>query len=226
MASFNQNSKYYTGIAIEGHLIVQPITRDTLRATIAQPRYSQIHTRLEEGWDSEIPQDKLNLQNFPLSGKVFDIKVKKGVVRDLEVDKDVPTWEVNMIKSIVSQLQIDIQGENAKYSKHNHFPEMEQPYGLYLTMEDSVTGKCEVLYDISPLPEQILRNHPELVPVPQLRADGDFISIVKTKNYTNCNQRSCYHFNIDERNNWEPGSNINGKFLAVNFSYLSRLLII
>ncbi|XP_001607396.1 vitellogenin [Nasonia vitripennis] len=223
IATFNQQSKYLSGIVIEAYLTVQPNGEDTLRAKIWQPRYSPIHTQLENGWDSEIPQNLINLQTFPLSGKPFEIKTKNGVVRDLIVDKDVPTWEVNVLKGIVSQLQIDTSGENVKKSKRNQLPEENQPFAFFKAMEDSVGGKCEVLYDISPLPEQVLQNKPELAPMPELREDGDMISLVKTKNYSNCEQRAGYHFNINGRNAWEPGSNENRKYLSR--SSVSRVII-
>lgn len=216
MAAFNPQSKQYTGILIEARLTVQPNGKDTLRAKISNPRYSQIHTRLENGWDSEIPQSQMNLQTLPFTGAPFEIKTKNGVIRDLIVDKDVPTWEVNIIKSIVSQLQVDTQGENAKKGKHDQLPEGKQPYAMFKAMEDSVGGKCEVLYDVSPLPERVLQNSPELVPMPELREDGDMISLVKTKNYSNCEQRVSYHYGLNGRNKFEPGSNDNGRYLSVS----------
>ncbi|XP_058799328.1 vitellogenin-like [Phymastichus coffea] len=223
LAAFHQQSKQFTGILIKAKLTVQPNGPNTLRAKILQPRYSQIHTRLENGWESEIPRELMNMQNLPLSEKPFEIKTKNGIILDLIVSKDVPTWEVNMLKSVVSQLNIDTQGENALHSEHNQLPEGSQPYALYKTMEDSVTGKCEVVYDISPLPKQMLQSKPELAPLPELRKNSDLINIMKTKNYTNCNQRVSYHFGIDRRNNWEPGSNDNSKYLSR--STLSRVVI-
>ncbi|XP_001607388.1 vitellogenin [Nasonia vitripennis] len=221
LAAFNRQSKQYTGIVMEARLTVQPNGDDLLRAKISLPRYTQIHTRLENGWDSEIPQSQMNMQTFPLSGKPFEIKTKNGVVRDLIVDKDVPTWEVNVLKSIVSQLQVDTQGENAVRSKHNQFPEGNQPYALFKVMEDSVGGMCEVLYDVSALPERVIQTNPELVPIPELREDGDIISLVKTKNYSNCDQRISYHFGLNGRNKWEPSGN--SKYLSR--SSVSRVIV-
>ena len=217
LASYNPQAKQYTGILMKAYLTVQANGPETLRAKVENPRYSQIHTHLENGWDSEIPENQMNLQAYPLSGKPFEIKMKNGVVRDLVVDKDVPTWEVNVVKSIVSQLQVDTQGENVEKSEHNQLPEGKQPYALFKTMEDTVGGKCEVLYDISPLPEHVLQSNIELAPLPDLREDGDFISIVKTKNYSHCDQRVGYHHGINGRNNWEPGTNDNGRYLTVSY---------
>lgn len=199
MATFNQQSKYFTGILIEGRLRVQPKGENALRAQVSEPMYSQIYTRLDNGWDSEIPQNQMNLQTLPLSGKPFEIKTKNGVVRDLIFDKDVPTWEVNILKSIVSQLQVDMQGENAEKSERNQLPEGKHPFAKYKTMEDSVSAKCEVLYDVSPLSVDTLQNKPELMPMPKLNENGEAILIIKTKNFANCDQRMGYHYGINER---------------------------
>lgn len=201
---------------MEARLTIQADGKEFLRGKLLQPRYSQVHTHLENGWDSQIPQNQINFQNLPMNNQPFEIKTKNGVIRELIVDKDVPTWEVNMIKAILSQLQVDIKGENSEKSKQNQFPESGQPYAMFRVMEDSVDGKCEVLYDLSPLPDHMLQTNPELAPVPQLREDGDMISLVKTKNYSNCNQRISYHFGINGRNKWEPGSNENGKYISVS----------
>ncbi|XP_011500236.1 PREDICTED: vitellogenin-like [Ceratosolen solmsi marchali] len=223
LAALNSQSKQFTGVVMEARLTVQSNGQETLRAKITQPRYSQIHTRLDDGWDSDIPNSQNNLQNFPLNSEPFEIKMKNGVVRELIVNRNLKTWEVNVLKSIVSQMQVDTEGQNAKKSKHNHLPEGKQPFAMFKVMEDSVGGECEVLYDISPLPEHVLRNNPELAPLPDFRDDGDMISLVKTKNYSNCEQRVSFHSGLNGRDKLEPGSNDNGKYLSR--SSVSRVIL-
>lgn len=53
------------------------------------------------------------------------------------VDKDLESWELNFLKGIVSQFQVDTQGENLKKSKTNLLPENGQGFGVYKTMEVS-----------------------------------------------------------------------------------------
>lgn len=204
-------------------MTVKPKSEDTLEAKVSKAQYAQIHTKLPDGWKTEIPDHKLDLKQFPISEKVFEIKMRHGVVRDLIVDKDVPNWEVNVLKSIVSQLQVDTQGENLMPSRYNQEPEEDRVNAMFKTMEDSVSGKCEVLYDISNLPEFVVQRRPELVPMPQLRGEGEAIDIVKTKNYSNCEQRMSHHFGITGSNKWEPSSNDNGKFMSR--SSVSRIVI-
>ncbi|XP_058799329.1 vitellogenin-like [Phymastichus coffea] len=220
LASFNEYTKQFSGIVMTGQFIIQSSAPGILRAKIFHARYSPIHSKLDDGWESRIPEDNMTMQNFPISDKPFEIKIKRGVVKDLLVDKSLATWEVNILKSIVGQLQVDTQGENAEKLKNNQFPDDKQPHTTYKTMEDSVGGKCEVVYDISPLPAHTLQDKPELAPMPELRGDGDIISVVKSKNYTKCAQRVSFHFGVNGRNNWEPGS---GKYLSR--SSVSRIII-
>lgn len=184
---------------------------------MSKGQYAEIHKKLPNGWDSEISDQFLELRDLPITEKPFEIDVKYGVIRDLIVEKNTPTWEVNLLKSIVSQLQVDTQGENAIRGRSTQVPnDGGEPYGMFKAMEDSVSGKCEVLYDITPLPDYMLHIKPELVPLPELKGDGFHIDVIKTKNFSRCDQRMDYHFGITGQTNWEPGSNENGKFLSVS----------
>lgn len=216
LAALHQVADQYTGMLMKAQLTVQPQSGNTLRAQVSRAEYAQIHTELSGGWDSEIPEGKLSYKNLPLSEKPFEIKLKNGAIDDLIVDQNTPNWEVNVLKSIASQLQVDVQGENLIKSKYNQEPEDNQAYGVFKTMEDSVTGKCEVHYDIAPLPDYVIQNKPELAPLPQLRGDGQMIDVVKSKNFSHCHQHPVSERGFDGMNDWEAGSSNNGRFLAVS----------
>lgn len=53
------------------------------------------------------------------------------------VDQETPTWELNFLKGIASQFQVDLQGENLKRSHFNDVPKGQQQTGMYKTMEVS-----------------------------------------------------------------------------------------
>lgn len=211
----NELSNQFTGILIKAKLTVQAQSSDRLTAKVSNSQYARIHKELPNGWDSPISDQALELRSLPMSEKPFQIQLKHGVIRDVIVDRDVPTWEVNILKSIISQLQVDSQGENAIESNKIQAPTDDEPYGSFNSMEDSVGGKCLVLYDMTPLPEEVLHMNPQLAPMPHLKDDGQLIDITKTKNFDKCDQRMNYHFGISGRNDWEPGSNDNGDFLSV-----------
>ncbi|XP_035723486.1 vitellogenin-like [Vespa mandarinia] len=196
-------SDQYAGILMKAILKIQCNSPDTLRAQLLKPQYAQIHKKLPDGWDSHISDQMLEHKHLPLSGEPFVIKFKHGVIRDLIVNKNVPTWEVNIIKSIISQFQADTQGENLKGSKNTQIPEDDNPFASFRVMEDSVSGKCEVLYDIVPLTEAIIQHHPHVLPKPELRKNGEHMYVTKTRNYDKCEQRMDYHFGISGNTKWE-----------------------
>ncbi|XP_043252525.1 vitellogenin-like [Colletes gigas] len=211
------------GILLKAHLTIQVRDGNTLVAKVSNCQYARIHKSLPGSWHSEISDQMLDLRELPISGQPFLIKVGHGIIRDLIVDRDVPTWELNILKSIVSQLQVDTQGENAIKKRDIQEPTDEEPFGIFRAMEDTVTGKCEVHYDIMPLSEHMIDLQPELVPMPDLKGNGMHIDIMKTRNFSRCDQRMGYHFGISGQNDWEPGSNLNGEFLSK--SSTSRIIV-
>ncbi|KAJ8680081.1 hypothetical protein QAD02_015868 [Eretmocerus hayati] len=213
MAAVNQQSNQYAGILIDADLKLQVHGGNTLRATISHAKYAQIHTRLDKGWEAEIPESQMQTRDLPLSNKPIEIKVKNGVVKDLVVNKHIPTWELNVIKSIISGLQVDAQGENKLKSEGKEKSTDKTSYESHKVMEDSISGKCEVIYNISPVTSRLIQSKPELVPLPELLNEGGLLLVSKIKNYSNCDQRISYNFGINRENNWEPGNNYNGKYL-------------
>lgn len=198
LSTLDELNDQTSGILIRAVLTIQAVSSDKLQATLIKPQFSRIHTQLTGGTDSEIPNEKLNYQELPLSGKPFEIVVKHGMIRDLLVEKDIPTWELNLLKGIVSQLQLDTQGENALNDRSTQEPK-DGFYASYKTMEDTVGGKCEVLYDISPLSAHDLHDLAKIAPLLEGNEDKQLIMIRKTRNYNNCKQQRGYHFGLTGR---------------------------
>ncbi|XP_044741123.1 vitellogenin-like isoform X2 [Chrysoperla carnea] len=198
LAALHDVADQYVGVLVRANLRINPRTNDLLNAQITNPEYAQIHVNLPGGWESEIPQEQLHYKPLPLNNKPFEIELVNGVVKQVLVEKNIPNWEANLIKSLVSQIQVDMQGQNLMSSRYNQKPEMNENSGNYKTMEDTVTGKCETLYDVFPLPEHVLQNRPQIAPLPDLKGDGEIIGIVKTKNYSNCDQIVEAHFGLPE----------------------------
>lgn len=209
-----KSPKQFAGVMIEGVLNIQAKSPEMLMAWISKPKYGSTNAAImPEGWDSKM-SDSWQFQEFPISGKVFIIKIKHGLIRDIEVEKDVPTWEINFVKSLVSQMQIDGQGENVKWEKSFELPQKDNPFGTFTTMEDSVSGKCEVIYDVTPWVS--LQNEPSLVPLPNINGNDKHIEIIKTKNYSNCVQRPKYSFGVMSEN--YPGAELlnNEQYFSVS----------
>lgn len=211
MSSLNKLNYQSSGILIKAVLIIQAVSSDKLQAILTVPKFARIHKQLSD-FDSQIPDEQLYYHELSLSGKPFEIVVKKGIIRELLVDKDVSIWELNLLKGIVSQLQVDTQGENALHDHSTQESRDEQYFASFETMEDTVGGNCEVLYDISPLSPKDLFNSLELAPMihdKRIEDQVQLIDVRKTKNYNNCNEQRGYYFGLSSRMSLKQGSNIN-----------------
>ncbi|XP_018374343.1 PREDICTED: vitellogenin-3-like [Trachymyrmex cornetzi] len=198
LTGLNGLEEQYSGIYMRGKLTIQVKSSDTLQAVVSEMQHASVNEIL---LDISVESTKLEFRKLSLSGKPFEIKLKRGVIRDMLIDQSVPTWEVNLLKSIVSQLQIDTEGENAIASRSTMVPNDNQSFSEFKVMEDSVGGKCEVLYNISSVMGDSLS-----ISLPHLHKDGQHFVVAKTKNYSRCEQRVAYHSGIIGKMNWKPGS--------------------
>jgi Lipoprotein amino terminal region len=202
----------WTGVLMRAKLTVRPRDRNTLQMRLDDAEYTRINRQLDQGWDSHISRAELQYQPMKMSNKPFEVQLKNGAMRSISFPERTSNDEANMIKGIVSQLQVDTQAQNLIKCKHNQMPEKNSYNGVFKTMEPSVTGKCETFYDVSPIPEQDIASNPNWVPLPKLKRDGDqYIEVVKTTNYSNCDANLGYHFGITGMSNQKPGSNKMGE---------------
>ncbi|XP_063977532.1 vitellogenin-like [Diachasmimorpha longicaudata] len=206
-------SDQYTGVLLRGVLKIQPQNEGTLLAKLSKVEIASIHAHLPKGWDSDIPESVQKRQPLITSGKPFAIKMENGIIKELIFSKNVSTWEVNLHKSTISQLQIDTQGDNMIPSRSNLPPSDDKSSNaMFKTMEDSVGGNCEVLYDINTLSEAQVDQFHHL-PGKQFRSEGEIYEIMKTKDYVKCEERVAVHFGIPGLLDFEPGSAKDGNFL-------------
>lgn len=240
----------WAGIVTRAELIVRPKDSNRLIAKIVHAEYAQLNEILPQGWNtkfhdadahynrgsqaanaaaaSEKGEIHLNYQPQPFYSKPFEIILKNGAIRKLGVDKSMTNDEANQLRGIVSQLQVDTRGQNLIKCKYNNWPQSDAdtPTGVYKTMEPSVTGVCEVLYDVSTIPEYLIQSHPEWAPMPNLAESnldghsnarpGRFVQIVKTRNYSNCEQRMGFHHGLSGVNDFKPNTNQMGEFFTVS----------
>lgn len=209
-------SDKYTGIFLRAKFIVQSQGNGNLRCKISNPEYAEINSHLPDGWMQNVSDSKVNYQPLELSQKPFDVILKNGVVKDLVMEQEVDQWEANIIKSFVSQLQLDTRAENVKPSEENILPEGDSNNAVFKTLEDTVTGITETNYDIHPMPEYMLQSKPYLAPYPHLKGDGSIIEIIKTKNFTEGYDLPSYYYRLAKAGQDEPQSNQVGQLLHRN----------
>lgn len=223
LTSLHELSDQYSGIFIKAKLHVSPRSDGKLQAWISESQYAQIHSQLPDGWNSEIPESQLSYKQLGLSKKPFQIISQNGLIKSLVVEKDVSNWEANVIKSILSQFQLDLQGRRAVDSHASTLPSDENMEGVFQTMEDTITGETETNYDIHRLPEYLVESQPWLVPQKQLQAHGKLYEVLKSKNYTTNRALPAYQYGFGEVEEGKPTGNRMGDFLTR--SAISRVIL-
>ncbi|XP_076389432.1 vitellogenin [Megachile rotundata] len=213
--------KDYAGILMKAHLTVQVKEDGKLTAKLTKDQYSHVHSNLSRGWDEYILDLLLMPHDIPISEKPFDIKLKDGLIDTVIVEEDVPNWEVVLLKSIISQFQVDIKGKKLVEGHDVKVPDENDPRGGFTVLEDYFAGLNEVRYDFKPLSEQQFRTRPELVPKPELKGSGQHIDIVKTKSYDRYPEMSEKVFGMTRQMKKEPKTNKN----LMSKSSTSRIVI-
>lgn len=76
----HQISNQYTGVLLNAQLKVVPKTDSHLVVTLNQPRYSEVHTTLQHGVETQIPEGQLQYKPLTFTTEPFEVKLNKGVV--------------------------------------------------------------------------------------------------------------------------------------------------
>lgn len=222
LTALNDISAEYTGVLFKGKLSMRPKNDGaSLVGHISDAQYAPVFVSLPEGYNTPIPD--ASYKPVPWIGHPFQVLMQNGVVEDLIVDNEVSSWEANMLKGIVSQIQVDTQGENLMKSTMTQLPVEGQSSAVYKTMEDTVTGIYETLYEINTLPEYRIQVEPYLVPYPQVKGDGEIIEIIKTKNFSNPAEECGYYYGLGEMGHARPLSNKLGDLMSRDS--ISRIIL-
>ncbi|XP_037047593.1 vitellogenin-3-like [Bradysia coprophila] len=137
----------------------------------------------------QTPDERDSVPTFVPIGKQFKFFLKNGVIDSLSVDRTLTTTEINRMKLIVSQFQVDTKAENVIESMNNHLPDANTNNALYTTMETTVSGTCETSYDISRLPEYLAyANYGSIASLSRYAVGDDVIEIKKHINTKNCEE--------------------------------------
>ncbi|KAG8230092.1 hypothetical protein J437_LFUL009525, partial [Ladona fulva] len=198
----------FTGIHYRGILNIQSQSSNVLNVALYNISYVKLQKELENGWWDSSPSSEDNYMALPITDKAFTVRLNKGTVQDLVVSRDLPDWEVNFIQGIVSKLQLDVSGSNIiKGHKGNAIPGRSKTNpDVFSVMEDGVTGRCEVLYEIAQIPR------PSDEVSKQLCGSRPFLEITKTQNHSNCEVNPEYHFGLPHTLQCQPGGNQCGEF--------------
>ncbi|XP_037037660.1 vitellogenin-1-like [Bradysia coprophila] len=190
-----------TGTAAQACLSIEPQSDSLLNGKISNAIYGKTNEPFPgDGTDmSEMMQE---FDEWKLNGQQFKIHLEDGMIRSLSVDSSLTSNEMNQLKAIVSQLQVNTKPEN-NLSSSDEDPTTENNVS-YKVMEPTVFGNCETSYDISPFPNYLLRSHPALA---HHKGVEDFIQIEKTRNLKNCMEHSLGKTNLNSSDEMNASSN-------------------
>ncbi|VEN45878.1 unnamed protein product, partial [Callosobruchus maculatus] len=208
-ASLHEVSDSYSGILYKAILRIQPKSDNKWIGQIRDPKYSQVHSMLSEGWHTHIPDGEVSWKPIEFSLKPFEVILSNGVITDLVIDQEVSNWESNMIKGIMSQFQLDLKGSRRIDSEMGS-SETGIP-SVFKTMEETVTGNTETLYEINELPEYLLQSEE----YDYLKdRQGRVMEVVKHKNFSNYVELPSYAFGFGDLEYEIPASNKMGAFFV------------
>lgn len=205
-------SNQYSGIVMEGDLILKVVKPDVMLADFVNAKYAPVHKNLSQPWDVSIPDKELIFSNLThLLSKTSKIILNDEGIYQLEVDPSVPMYQVNLLKGILSQLQYvpRVGPLGTTESRRNTLD-------VYDVMEQSICGHCKVLYNTVPLPRlksysKLDYRYPYVVPIPNL-SKVDYMLVMKNKDYRQCVQLPVYKFALTKNKDW----NLQDNYLKVS----------
>lgn len=227
LAAMPNLKNQWVGLFTKADLTIRPRSENILVGKLHNGEYSEFHDSLPEGPTHYQPGNDLTYRPMEMNTKEFEIRLNNGAVHSIAVDEEMTNVELNQLKSIISQLQVDIQARNVIKTPRSHLPVKSDSkdndnQALYKVMEPTVTGKCETVYDISRIPSYLAQVYPENTDDLPLRKNESVYEVIKSKNYANCEQRMGYHFGVSGFDEWKPNTNSMG---SLSKSAVSRVII-
>ncbi|KAJ8707492.1 hypothetical protein PYW08_010744 [Mythimna loreyi] len=207
----NSNSN---GNAFKAQFIIRVGAPGQLLAKLSQPLYAQLQDK--KITYSNVPSD-LNFQPVQFTDQPLEIFVEGGRVKSFNVPLILSVAHENLLKGLISALQVDISPFGHLDSFPNSF-DQNTFQGLFKKMETDVTGECETLYTVSPVSAEWHREFPKLA------SEEDPIVIVKSKDYGACKNRAAIYFGLPESAVWNGLANENEEKQFIKHFSESRLV--
>lgn len=183
-------------------LTIRPQSDNVLIGQITEASLSDLDEQ-DADYDSapsDVIDSKTVLQGVPLN-KLFKIHLRNGVIDTLSVDQTMTMKQINQVKFIASQFQVDTKAQNLVRESGNYQQSDRNTNNYYTTMEPTVFGVCKTIYDISHLPEYLAYAKYDTIPsLSKYAGEDEVIEIVKNTNYKDCNnEQAGYNADIIDR---------------------------
>ena len=83
-------------------------------------------------------------------------------------------------------------------------------------LQNSVFGRCEVMYEVTRVPRSVALVRPEWFPSAERCGHLNFFELFKTRNFTNCEYSAEFHFGLPVSKKCQPGGIACDDFWAVS----------
>ena len=163
-------------------------------------KYNKFNERLSEdkteNWrqlqtpePAQVPDEHQTYLEYPI-----EFSMQDGEIRGIKVSQREPVWSVNLKKSLISLIKVQLPSNFDIKSNivrgPTSFPR------VWEVMESGLDGKCENTYQTVEIPESEL---PELVEAKYIDRERcqnrKIFQVVKTRNVNKCSERTAYQVN-------------------------------
>lgn len=204
-----------TGNTFKANFMLRVKAPNRLHAKLENCQHAEVHQNLPD--HATLPSD-LKYQPLRDLDKPFEIALDGGRVRSLKVPTSLSLTNENLLKGLISALQVDLSAHHRnEHSPRNTF-DSETQQGQFRKMEIDVTGDCETLYTVSPVASEWRRE------LPNFSLKEDPIEITKSKNYDHCHRRAAYNFGVPEGAEWTGTARKHNEKHFISRSTTSRIL--
>jgi hypothetical protein len=121
-----------------------------------------------------------------------------GAIREVAVSRDDQKWSINFKKALVVLFQAKIDSYSIELEENRIQHHSNQGRAMWTVREESLQGRCEATYQVNEIPEYIIREQPELAPMPELcpsaQAGRKYFEITRTRNLLSCDRRAQFNF--------------------------------
>ncbi|CAH2099264.1 unnamed protein product [Euphydryas editha] len=203
------------GNSFKAQFVIRVKAPGQLQAKLEKPQIAQIHRELQH--HEPMPED-IKYQPVQNLDKPFEIYHDGGRVLSTNLPTSVSVTQENLLKGLISALQVDLSTYRNVNSSHDTY-DKETQQGLFRKMEADVTGDCETLYSVSPAPPEWRRE------LPNFTEEEDPMEITKTKTYGHCQHRVDYHFGVPAGAKWTGTAHKPDEEQFIKGATVSRILV-
>jgi len=206
----------YSGLGINSTVVVSVREPTRLHVVITEPKFVRVNEVLTPE-ETAVPStyDGTNwrrvrlptLETVPEEYKQILAKpvvielTPSGEIAKVTVSKTEPEWSVNYKKGIVSLFQIKMDTSSIQLEENRiHLSESVGPTH-WRVVEETVSGRCMATYQVNEIPEYIVKENPELVPMPEACpvAGPKFFEVIRNVDFENCEKMASFSY-------YRPGS--------------------